>query len=94
MITHYTDPTVAYPEGITAGPDGALWFTNARNGSIGRITTAGTITNITDSGNNQSVQPSISADGSSVVFTTYSTNLEEGVTHPSIGWSDIALWHI
>ena len=27
--------------GITAGPDGALWFTNYGNNSIGRITTAG-----------------------------------------------------
>ena len=25
--------------GITAGPDGALWFTNCGNNSIGRITT-------------------------------------------------------
>jgi streptogramin lyase len=25
--------------GITAGPDGALWFTNFKDGSIGRITT-------------------------------------------------------
>ena len=28
-----------------AGPDGALWFTNFDNNSIGRITTAGVITN-------------------------------------------------
>jgi len=36
---------------ITAGPDGALWFTNAGygNNSIGRITTAGVVTNYTDS---------------------------------------------
>ena len=30
------------PAGITAGPDGALWFTN--RDSIGRITTGGTVT--------------------------------------------------
>lgn len=29
---------------ITAGPDGNLWFTEDRAGRIGRITTAGTIT--------------------------------------------------
>ena len=34
-------PGIAVPRGITAGPDGALWFTNGRD-SIGRITTAGT----------------------------------------------------
>jgi IPT/TIG domain len=28
------------PEGITAGPDGNLWFTNDNGNSIGRITTA------------------------------------------------------
>jgi hypothetical protein len=33
---------------ITSGPDGALWFTNAGNNSIGRITTSGTVTNYTD----------------------------------------------
>jgi len=35
------------PQGITAGPDGAMWFTEVEpdGGSIGRITTAGTITN-------------------------------------------------
>ena len=37
------------PGAITAGPDGALWFTgnigsNGVNGLIGRITTAGAIT--------------------------------------------------
>jgi streptogramin lyase len=27
------------PQGITTGPDGALWFTNYDGNSIGRITT-------------------------------------------------------
>ncbi|MDD5560272.1 hypothetical protein [Candidatus Methylomirabilis sp.] len=40
-ITEY--PTTGAPTGITAGPDGALWFTEWING-IGRITTAGAIT--------------------------------------------------
>ena len=29
------------PRGITAGPDGALWFTERGASNIGRITTAG-----------------------------------------------------
>ena len=41
------------PYGITAGPDGALWFTNAGNNSIGRITTAGVVTNYTGTGINE-----------------------------------------
>ena len=35
---------------ITTGPDGALWFTNTGNNSIGRITTAGVVTNYTGTG--------------------------------------------
>jgi streptogramin lyase len=33
----------ALPGGITAGPDGNVWFTDERQGSIGRITPAGVI---------------------------------------------------
>jgi streptogramin lyase len=42
------------PYGITAGPDGALWFTELDGNKIGRITTAGTITefNIPTGGSN------------------------------------------
>jgi hypothetical protein len=39
VVTNYADPSISSPEGITAGPDGALWFTNFSNSSIGRITT-------------------------------------------------------
>src|SRR5438874_12969818 len=31
------------PFGITAGPDGALWFTESGSGKIGRISTTGAI---------------------------------------------------
>src|SRR5258706_184806 len=31
--------------GITSGPDGALWFTEHAAAKIGRVTTAGTVTN-------------------------------------------------
>jgi len=65
-VTTYTDRSLAGPGSITAGPDGALWFTNdgtfdngrptADTGSIGRITTSGTITNYRD--------PSIDSPGS------------------------------
>src|SRR3989442_725766 len=34
---------VALPKGITAGPDGNLWFTEAGGNRIGRITTGGVI---------------------------------------------------
>src|ERR1039458_7774436 len=38
------------PAGIVAGPDGALWFTNNGNNSIGRITTTGKVNNYTGMG--------------------------------------------
>lgn len=34
----------AFPLGIVAGPDGNLWFTEAKSGKIGRITLTGEIT--------------------------------------------------
>jgi hypothetical protein len=34
--------------GITAGPEGNLWFTNYGGGSIGRITPTGTVLNFAD----------------------------------------------
>src|SRR2546421_6418564 len=34
------------PEGITAGPDGNIWFTEAGAGRIGRITPAGVLTEV------------------------------------------------
>jgi len=55
VVTNYTDPSIADPLGIAAGPDGALWFTNHdytlknNGGSIGRITTSGVVTSYGDS---------------------------------------------
>ena len=48
-ITEFPLPADSAPHAITAGPDGALWFTEfpgpgAGNARIGRITTAGTVT--------------------------------------------------
>ena len=58
VVTTYTDPGIDGPVGITAGPDGALWFTNDGyqdgttivGASIGRITTAGVVTDYPLSG--------------------------------------------
>lgn len=45
FITEYPVTTSdAGPEGIAAGPDGALWFTEYNGNKIGRITTTGGIT--------------------------------------------------
>ena len=44
VVASYTTPGLSLPYAITAGSDGALWFTYL--GGIGRITTAGVITNL------------------------------------------------
>ena len=43
-ITEFSLPSGSYPWGITAGPDGNLWFTELSGNNIARITTAGVIT--------------------------------------------------
>ncbi len=48
MVSNYTDASISFPTKIAAGPDGALWFTNQSNNSIGRITTSGVVSNYTD----------------------------------------------
>src|SRR4051812_44561153 len=43
-ITTFTGSgQVSHPDGIVAGPDGALWFTEASDNRIGRIATNGTV---------------------------------------------------
>jgi virginiamycin B lyase len=49
-VLNYSGTGVSEPNGLTVGPDGALWFTNGGNDSIGRITTGGTVTNFTGPG--------------------------------------------
>ena len=44
-ISEFALPTLfGSPEGITAGPDGNLWFTQPDVDQIGRITPAGAVT--------------------------------------------------
>jgi virginiamycin B lyase len=46
-ITEFAVPTAgSEPYGITVGPDGALWFTERMAKKIGRITTAGEVTEL------------------------------------------------
>ncbi|HEX3910320.1 MAG TPA: hypothetical protein VHW67_06420 [Solirubrobacteraceae bacterium] len=43
-ISEYALPTGSHPFGITAGPDGNVWFTDTATGKAGKITSAGTVT--------------------------------------------------
>jgi virginiamycin B lyase len=61
------------PDEITAGPDGALWFANRENNSIGRITTAGAVTNYTGTGISHPQGITAGPDGA-LWFTNYMNN--------------------
>ena len=61
------------PEGITTGPDGALWFANDAGDSIGRITTAGAVTNFTGNGIDNPEGITSGPDGA-LWFTNYGDN--------------------
>ncbi len=43
-ITEFKVPSPGIPQGITAGPDGSLWFTLFYDNEVGRVTTKGTVT--------------------------------------------------
>jgi streptogramin lyase len=62
-VTNYTDPSISQPEGIAWGSDGALWFVNYGNNSIGRISTSGAITNYVSTAIDQPYEIAAGADG-------------------------------
>jgi virginiamycin B lyase len=53
-----------------SGSDGALWFTNSGNNSIGRITTGGAITSFVGRGIDDPAQIAAGADGA-LWFTNF-----------------------
>ncbi len=69
VVTNYTGTGITNPQGIAAGPDGALWFTNGNN-SIGRITTGGVVTNYTGTGISNPQGIAAGPDGA-LWFTNY-----------------------
>jgi hypothetical protein len=74
-ITEYPTPTPgvnSQPIGITRGPDGALWFTEF--GKIGRITTAGVITEFTIPTTDSSPEGITAGPDGALWFTEYKGN--------------------
>ncbi len=72
VVTNYTGTGISSPNGIAAGPDGALWFTNSGNSTIGRITTGGVVTNYTGTG--ISTPDAIAAGSDGALWFTNSRN--------------------
>jgi streptogramin lyase len=83
VVTNYTGTGISEPLRIAAGPDGALWFTNRTNNSIGRITTGGVVTNYTGTGISYPDGITAGPDGA-LWFTNAGSNGGGGGT-PSIG---------
>jgi len=62
-VTNFTDPSINQPEGIAWGSDGAMWFVNYANNSIGRISTSGVVTNYVSTAIDQPFEIAAGADG-------------------------------
>ncbi len=69
VVSIYTGPEIDSGNGITAGPDGSLWFTDGYR-LIGRITTAGVVTSFAGIGINEPWQITAGPDGA-LWFTNY-----------------------
>jgi streptogramin lyase len=104
VVTNYTDPSISSPSGITAGPDGALWFDDGN--SIGRISTSGAVQNFVGeisiprgittgpdgalwyANSGNNSIGRLTPDGTASVFTDPSINSPNGIT----AGPDGALW--
>jgi streptogramin lyase len=75
QITEYSLPSGSGPTGVTAGPDGNLWFTDFSTNKVGKITTSGTITeySLPEKSEPYSITPG-PAKENAVWFTDANTN--------------------
>jgi hypothetical protein len=73
-ITEYSQPYGSYSEGITAGPDGNLWFTSFLGEKIGKITTSGVITAEYSLPSGSGPEGITAGPDGNLWFTTYSSS--------------------
>ena len=66
--------TTTDPSGITAGPDGNLWFTEQQAGKIGRLTPAGVITEFTMPAPDGGPRAIAAGSDGNLWFTEYKAN--------------------
>ena len=79
QVTVFGQLGIDDPDAITAGPDGALWFTNSANNSIGSITTAGAVSNYTGNGIDSPDAITTGPDGA-LWFTNFANNSIGSIT--------------
>ncbi|MFN8040868.1 MAG: fibronectin type III domain-containing protein [Acidimicrobiales bacterium] len=72
-VLNFTGAGISGPVGITRGPDGAMWFSNGSNDSIGRIAGDGTVTNFTGVGVSSPFGITAGSDGN-IWFTNAGNN--------------------
>src|SRR5215470_6048646 len=80
-LREFSVPSGGNPFTIVAGPDGALWFTEVNANRIGRITTAGAITEFAAGGNPGGI--AAGADGA-IWFTEIAGNSIARTTGASV----------
>ncbi len=86
-ITDYVGTGISSPLGITVGSDGALWFTNYGNNSIGRITTLGSFTDFANPAIN-GPRSITSGSDKALWFTNYNTNTIGRIPTSGLGVTD------
>jgi virginiamycin B lyase len=73
-ITQFTIPTPgSVPDGLTAAPDGDLWFAERLGDKIGRITPSGTFTEFPLQADSQPLALTVGPDGN-IWFTEFESN--------------------
>jgi streptogramin lyase len=81
LFNEFAIPTSnSVPQGITLGPDGALWFTETLGNNIGRISTTGVITEYQIPGGSSSPQGITTGPDGSLWFTMLGTNAIGSIT--------------
>ena len=73
VVSNYSGVGISEPNAIAVGTDGAMWFVNYLNNSIGRITTSGAVTNYTGVGISAPDAIAAGPDGA-LWFTNYGNN--------------------
>lgn len=72
-MTKYALPAKSYPQGITVGPDGNLWFTEWESSKIGKVTPKGEITEYSLPGGSEPYHIAAGPDGK-LWFTEYGSD--------------------
>ncbi len=83
-FTFNSCPSNIYPEGIAVGPDGNIWFTQKNGNKIGRITTAGVVSEFTVPTANSEPRGITAGSDGNIWFTEFHANKIARITPAGI----------